>query len=76
MNTIRHPRKRPRKTSINFRTLGWLIRREAAWMIVSPAPHVRMYRERAVDFVRLTSARAERQARETLRTEPQRRYVP
>jgi len=32
-NTIRKTRKRPRVRSCNFRTLGWLIRREAAWRI-------------------------------------------
>lgn len=29
MNTIRRPRKRPRKSSVSFRTFGWLLVREA-----------------------------------------------
>lgn len=32
-NTVRRPRKRPRVKSCSFRTLGWLIRREAMWNI-------------------------------------------
>ena len=33
-NTIRQPRKRPRRTSVNFRSLWWLLAREAAWQIL------------------------------------------
>lgn len=30
MNTIRRPRKRPRKSSVSFRTFGWLVIRQVA----------------------------------------------
>jgi len=35
-NTIRRPRKRPRVRSMNFRSLWWLIQREAAARIIDP----------------------------------------
>lgn len=37
MNTIRRPRRRPRVRSVNFRTLWWLLKREAALCIMQPA---------------------------------------
>ena len=33
-NTVRRPRKRPRVRSCSFRTLGWLIRKQASWRVV------------------------------------------
>lgn len=33
MNSIRRPRRRPRVTSVNFRTLWWLVAFEAAYQI-------------------------------------------
>lgn len=33
MNSIRQPRRRPRVTSVNFRTLWWLVRCEAAYHV-------------------------------------------
>ncbi len=38
MNTIRKARKRPRVRSVNFKTLGWLIRRVAAYNVLVRAP--------------------------------------
>lgn len=46
-NTIRRPRKRPRRRSSSLRVLFWLIRREAAFTVLAPlmygadAPHSR-----------------------------------
>jgi len=34
MNTIKRPRKRPRDTSVNFRTLWWLVAYEAAFLVL------------------------------------------
>jgi len=35
VNSIRRPRRRPRVRSCNFRSLWWLVAREAAWVVVT-----------------------------------------
>jgi len=75
-NTIRKGRKRPRVRSCSFRTLGWLIRREAAIRILLPVaadlPHTHA---RAwilgLDWREVTALAAKR-----LRFNPERRYHP
>lgn len=34
-NSIRVPRNRPRRRSVNFRSFFWLLTREAGWRIVT-----------------------------------------
>jgi hypothetical protein len=75
MNTIRHPRRRPRVHSTNFRTLGWLIRREAAWRILrhftgNGTPYAR------AEFARLTTREVDRAARNRLAVDTVARYSP
>jgi hypothetical protein len=36
MNSIRRPRKRPRKNSVNFDALWWVLVREAALRVLRP----------------------------------------
>jgi len=76
MNTIRRPRKRPRVKSVNFRTLWWLLVREAYWSIASlpqlPAFGARLRRnlaKRPTWWVR-------RRAEEFLALWPTRRFRP
>jgi len=76
MNTIRKPRKRPRVKSSSFKTLGWLIRREAMWNIRQGwqpqpwDPEVRRV------FMRERTDHCERRARAVLNFNGARRYYP
>lgn len=51
-NSIRHPRTRPRKRSVNFRSLLWAVTREAAYSVISRVPPCR-YNTTREDFCRL-----------------------
>lgn len=73
---IARRRKRPRVTSCSFRTLGWLIRREAAYRILV-LRHEPEHRTRiAVAFVKKSTRDVEWAARAALKLEPERRYRP
>ncbi len=75
-NTIRHPRKRPRVKSVNFRSLWWLITREAAWLVMSGSegrPGTRYTRR---GFAGSETYYAVRLAEALLRYRPERRYIP
>jgi len=75
-NTIRKGRKRPRVRSYSFRTLGWLIRREAALAVLSnhqtPAnPSYSRYWISGLDGRLLA-----RRVADFIRREPSRRFTP
>jgi len=75
-NTIRQGRKRPRVKSCNFRTLGWLIRREAMWNIRhwwKPRP---WEPDERGAFMRERTDHCERRARAVLNFNEARRYYP
>lgn len=77
MNTIRKARRRPRVRSVNFKTLGWLIRREAAWRILRHFTGATEISGGArADFVQLTTRAADRAARRRLAADPVARYYP
>jgi hypothetical protein len=73
---IARTRRRPRVRSCSFRTLGWLIRREAALRILRPgsAHHVHTA-ERAL-FCRLDYRRVAALATRALRDQPHRKDYP
>lgn len=75
-NTIRRPRKRPRVRSCSFRTLGWLIRREAAWNIARGSEDELGARYSRRIFAMRTTPSIERSARLWIRHFPQLRYYP
>lgn len=76
MNTIRRPRKRPRKSSASFKTLGWLLVREAYLRI--------FYRRGPLEFSgpalrEIAATRGDalrRHADYVIRIYPERRYYP
>lgn len=73
---IARRRKRPRVKSCSFRTLGWLIRREAAWLIASAGePPERLLYSRRL-FVMRTTRSVEQDTRLWLHYFPERRYYP
>lgn len=73
---ITRGRKRPRVRSVSFKTLGWLIRREAAYRILV-LRHEPEHRGRiAVDFVNRSTRDVEWAARRALKLEPARRFRP
>lgn len=48
MNSIGRPRRRPRKHSVSFRTLWWLVAHEASFAVVAgPWPEAHTLRVRA-----------------------------
>lgn len=75
-NTIRKPRKRPRVKSSNFRTLGWLIRREAMFRIVQRARVDWGPSAERVYWANIQTPVAELATRHILRDFPERRYYP
>jgi hypothetical protein len=75
-NTIRRPRKRPRLKSYSFRTLGWLIRREAMWNIRQGWRCQPWDIEVRYAFTRERSDLCERHARAVLKFNEARRYYP
>lgn len=76
MNTIRRPRARPRKSSVNFRTFGWLLIREAAWCIGHDVTSRAIHRVLRSDLVRLPTWRVRQRAERILRFNEVRRYYP
>ena len=76
MNTIRRPRKRPRKRSVNLRTLGWLLIREAYTCITFRASAPAHSFTRRYIAEAHTTAQLDRWAAELIRREPSRRYYP
>ena len=75
-NTVRRPRKRPRVRSYNFRTLGWLIRREAAWLILRGSPSWEDRQVSRGSFAQYRTDVLARQATRILWALPKRRYYP
>jgi len=73
---IARRRKRPRVTSSSFRTLGWLIRREAAFTILVGAADAERRSRIAVKFVKISTRDAEWSARAALKLDQARRYYP
>jgi hypothetical protein len=76
MNTIKRPRKRPRKHSVSFKTLGWLLIREAYLRIAfhaiaDPKPALRRY---VLEGRR--SDNLQRWAGDYITRYPERRYFP
>lgn len=75
-NTIRRPRKRPRVRSCSFRTLGWLIRREAAYRIYRKC-YVATPRAKLREWVcSVETTQLQRGVLVLLREDPTRRYYP
>lgn len=76
MNTIRRPRKRPRKDSMSFRTLGWLLVREASYVVVH-SPLADESDQIARDWwLGCSTARARSLATSVIRRAPGARYFP
>jgi hypothetical protein len=76
MNTIRRPRARPRVRSVNFRTLWWLLVREAYVQIMwAPAHPVDTAWPRS-HMARRTTWWLRRNGEAHLREYPGRRYRP
>jgi hypothetical protein len=75
-NTVRQPRKRPRVKSCNFTTLGWLIRREAAFVIEVRYSSADAPSWRRRWWATLSTQAVERRARAMLALDPPRRYYP
>jgi len=74
MNSIRRARRRPRKLSVNFRTLWWVIRREAFLRIWAPLPGQTESRGRREWLCSATTAFLTRTANRLLREQPSRRF--
>jgi hypothetical protein len=76
MNTLDRPRKRPRKLSVNFRTLWWLLVREAFVRVYYRTESSRCYQHQ-LDAVRSSEThRLIGRASQILRYQPERRYYP
>jgi len=77
VNTITAPRRRPRVRSTNFKTLGWLIRREAAWRILIHYTDAdRGPSWGRTKFGTLDTPTADREARRRMRHDPATRFYP
>lgn len=74
-NTIRRPRKRPRKRSSNFRSLWWLVRQEAAFQILWGDVSLSIREQLRVSFGSLDGRYVARQVARHLRTFPARRIT-
>jgi len=74
MNSIRRPRRRPRKLSVNFRTLWWVIQREAFIRIWFPMGMSHGNRRRRKWLCSCSSTFLTRQAQLLLADQPSRRY--
>lgn len=75
-NTIRRPRKRPRVTSVNFRTLGWLIRREAAAAVWFGPRRAHAHQHELHQFMQYTTTALKARTEWILLHHPERRYYP
>lgn len=75
-NTVRRPRKRPRVKSCSFRTLGWLIRREAAWCILQHDPDSARNSRLCIRFLSWDNRQLASKINRTLLYVPHRRYYP
>lgn len=75
-NTIQHPRKRPRKRSLNWRALWWLISREAAWTILRGFQWSRPPSTFPARFSRIPMSQLHVRCERLLLRLPSRRYYP
>lgn len=53
MNSIRRARRRPRRESVNFRSLWWCLTRMACWHVIHGPSSPSSYRELAREFARV-----------------------
>jgi hypothetical protein len=73
---ITRRRKRPRVRSVSFKTLGWLIRREASFLVAHhPYGSLPLTFERRA-WLRLDTPDCERTALAYTKRFPRRRYFP
>lgn len=76
MNTLRRPRRRPRVESVNFRTLWWVLAREAAWRVIEPDLHVHIDRLPYRSWLRdISTDEIRRHVARVLRDAPSRRFT-
>lgn len=77
MNSIRRPRRRPRIGSVNFRTLWWVLTREAVLRIAYPlslgAPTERQARQACSGN---DTQRVAQFGREIIKLKPERQWWP
>lgn len=77
MNSIRRPRRRPRVRSVNFRTLWWVLAREAAFAVCYQdglgEPWELYWRRH---LARMSTDRVRRYAEHVIAVDPPRRFIP
>ncbi len=76
MNSIRRPRRRARKRSVNWCTFAWLLIREAGWRICYDRSEERFRGYTRAMYCSRQTRSIERGVRNVLTLAPQRRFYP
>lgn len=76
MNTIRRPRRRPRKSSVSFKTFGWLLVREAYLRIFYRRGPLHFSNAALREIACTRGDVLRRRADYVIRIYPERRYYP
>jgi len=77
VNTFRRPRKRPRDKSVNFRTFGWVVLREAFIRVTEHAAPTALSERLRREAVRDSSDKWVREVGQAfIRSNPERRFRP
>ncbi len=74
MNTIRRPRKRPRVKSVSFKTLWWLVVREAAALVWFGPRRSRASRNELESLLLYPTYALKCRTRSIIEQHPERRY--